>query len=61
MPDKHNTLITMLASLSQLIILTEVMIDMYTLMAFFFSPLQEKQVFVKDVQGNIFAVSKVKS
>ena len=28
---------------------------------FFCSPLQGKQAFVKDVQGNIFVVSKVKS
>ena len=29
-------------------------------MEFFFSPLQAKQAFVKDVRGSIFAVSKVK-
>ena len=42
---------------------TEVLDDfgLYSvLMEIFFSPLQAKQAYVKDVWGNIFAVSKVK-
>ena len=42
---------------------TEVLDDfgLYSvLMEIFFSPLQANQAFVKDVRGNIFAVSKVK-